>query len=333
MPNDEGRENLPASKPGALRDRVVEHLREPVPTLKKAVRRGRRFAQDVRMAANVRSGGIKPKDFIWIFGAGRTGSTWLAAMMEDIEGYTVWFEPRVGLVFDPKRLQADRNRGRDFIFSPHYKKVWLRSIKNFVLDAANARFPQAAGKDYLVIKEPGGSPGAPWLMEAMPEGRMVLLIRDPRDIAASWVDANKTGSWRTQKKDLEEIKMANNEKSANKLVKRTAKNYVNNIQAAKQAMDAHPGPKTVIRYEDLRADTLGTMKRLYSDLGLEVDEAELSRAVEKHSWENIPEDKKGEGKFYRKATPGGWRDDLTPEQAEVVEEVTAPLIREFYGGS
>ena len=72
------------------------------------------------------------------------------------------------------------------------------------------------------------------------------------------------------------------------------------------------------------------MKRIYSTLSITVDEEELARVVEKHSWENIPEEKKGEGKFYRKATPGGWKDDLTEEQAEMVERVTAPLLKELY---
>jgi hypothetical protein len=63
---------------------------------------------------------------------------------------------------------------------------------------------------------------------------------------------------------------------------------------------------------------------------LPVEEGELAQVVEKHSWENIPEEQKGEGKFYRKATPGGWRDDLTEEQAEMVERVTAPLLKELY---
>ncbi|HEU4494146.1 MAG TPA: hypothetical protein VFR69_08145, partial [Rubrobacteraceae bacterium] len=52
-------------------------------------------------------------------------------------------------------------------------------------------------------------------------------------------------------------------------------------------------------------------------------------AVEKHSWENVPEEEKGEGKFHRKATPGGWREDLTPGQAQIVERITAPLLKEF----
>jgi hypothetical protein len=73
------------------------------------------------------------------------------------------------------------------------------------------------------------------------------------------------------------------------------------------------------------------MRHICSELGTEVDDGELKRAVSKHSWENVPETEKGEGKFYRKAKPGGWREDLTPEQARTVEEATRPLLEEFYG--
>jgi hypothetical protein len=72
------------------------------------------------------------------------------------------------------------------------------------------------------------------------------------------------------------------------------------------------------------------MKRIYSSLGIPVGDEELARVVEEHSWENIPEEEKGEGKSFRKATPGGWREDLTPEQAKMVERITAPLLEEFY---
>jgi hypothetical protein len=50
------------------------------------------------------------------------------------------------------------------------------------------------------------------------------------------------------------------------------------------------------------------MKRIYSALEIPVvDEAELARSVEKHSWENVSEEEKGQGKFYRRGIPGGWR--------------------------
>jgi hypothetical protein len=72
--------------------------------------------------------------------------------------------------------------------------------------------------------------------------------------------------------------------------------------------------------------------RICEKLRVEADREQLERAVEKRSWENIPEDRRGEGKFHRKATPGGWREDLTPGQAEIVEKITAPLLAEFYPG-
>jgi hypothetical protein len=265
---------------------------------------------------------------IWIFGTGRTGSTWLAAMMEEPEGHEVWFEPRVGTIFDPQRFQ--RHGGKHFILASQYKDVWLRSIRNFILDGANARFPELAG-GYLAVKEPGGSVGSGLIMEALPESGMVLLIRDPRDVVASWLDATRKGGWQTRRRG-EGGRRAESlaETKPNAFVRRHADAYLQHVGSARRAYEAHAGRKVVVRYEDLRADTLGTMKHMYSELGVPVEEARLAEAVEKHSWENIPEEEKGQGKFYRKATPEAWREDLTRRQVKTVERITAPLLEEFY---
>jgi hypothetical protein len=108
--------------------------------------------------------------------------------------------------------------------------------------------------------------------------------------------------------------------------------YMRGVGAARRAFESHRGRKTLVRYEDLVAGTPAAMRRLYSDLGIPFDEGDLSRAVARHSWKNVPEEEKGAGKFYRKGTPGGWREDLTPGQAAIVEEMAAPIIREFYAG-
>jgi hypothetical protein len=271
--------------------------------------------------ASRRGSGIEPENIVWIFCSGRTGSSWLSRMMGELEGHTVWFEPWVGALVDPYHLQLERRKGAHFILSSQYRATWLASIRSLVLDGADARFPETGLKDYLIIKEPGGSVGAPLLMEALPESRMILLVRDPRDVVASWADAHKKGSWLSADEGPE---------ASAERARRAASRYVRNIGQAKRAYDAHRGRKALVKYEDLREDALGTMKRSYSQLGVTVDEGELSRAVEKHSWENIPEEDKGEGKFYRKATPGGWREDLTPEQVEIVEHIVAPLLKEFY---
>lgn len=312
-----------------LGGRVLEAARGGVRKLERALRRAAK-GRGVPKPAGSRTGGkegrdtaVKPENIVWIFGAGRTGSSWLSAMMGELEGHTVWFEPWVGALFDPYHLRLADRRGKDFILAPRYRKTWLRSIRAFVLDGANARFPKAAGpSNFLVIKEPGGSVGASLLMEALPESRMILLVRDPRDVVASWIDAHREGGWQDGRRK---------ERNRSPVpVDVRAKKYLQNVGEAKKAYDSHEGHKALVKYEELRADALETMRRTYATLGISVDEEELSRAVAKHSWENIPEGEKGEGKFFRKATPGGWREDLTPEQAETVEKITAPLLKEFY---
>jgi hypothetical protein len=85
-----------------------------------------------------------------------------------------------------------------------------------------------------------------------------------------------------------------------------------------------------VRYEDLRYDTVEVMKGMYDELGVEVDEAQLGVAVMKHSWSRIPESEKGKSKFFRKAQPEGWREDLSPEQIKLIEDITGPILSKYY---
>jgi hypothetical protein len=254
--------------------------------------------------------------------------------MEELEGYTVWREPYVGELFGRlyyNWLGEKHFETKHFILGRRSRESWLKSVRSFVLNEGSVRFPRVADEGYLVIREPNGSIGAPLLMEALPESRMIFLVRDPRDVVASALDAAKKGSWLYTRRIEEGAGRAKTfDMATEALVERTATMYLHNVGNSKEAYEAHGGPKALVKYEDLRVDTLGTMKRLYSEMGLEVDEEELRRAVEKHSWERVPEEEKGEGKFHRKATPGGWREDLTEEQVEMVESITAPLLEELY---
>jgi hypothetical protein len=276
---------------------------------------------------------VKPDNIVWIFGSGRSGSTWLRSMMEELDRHQLWEEPMVGKLFGEfynRTMESELHRP-DFIMANATRKGWIRSIRDFVLDCASYTHPGLGADDYLVVKEPNGSMGAHLLMEALPESRMILLVRDPRDIVSSMLDGARQGGWMYERKENDEWKRrAVPDKNPDTFVRNRSRKYLQQAGSAKKAYDAHQGAKVLIRYEELRSDTLGTMKRMYSTLGIEVDEGELARVVEKHSWENIPEEEKGEGKFYRKATPGGWREDLTPEQARIIEEVAAPLLEEFY---
>ncbi len=292
-----------------------------------------RFARS--FAASSETRGVRPENMVWIFGSGRSGSTWLRSMMGEMKGHKVWEEPMVGKLFGDfyEKAQSGQLGTKNFIMGSPTRKGWIRSIRNFVIDGANYAHPGLGPDHYLVVKEPNGSQGAPLIMEALPESRMILLIRDPRDVVASVMDGAREGSWLYERKDdsrWKERALADN--NPNAYVRKRANIYLRHAGNAKAAYDAHRGPKALVRYEDLTADTVGTMQRMYSQLGITVDGKQLERVVEKHSWENIPAEKKGEGKFYRKGTPGSWSDDLSPEQARKIEEITAPLFNEFYSG-
>ncbi len=295
----------------ADKDRELERLREKRPE------------------TNVQTSKVKPENVVWIFGFGRSGSTWLSSMMADVKDHMLWHEPLIGMLFGNLYYNVSYygidvsealHKNPWFILGSR-KEIWLKLIRSFFLEGASAMFP-TLGDSTLVVKEPNGSVGAPLLMKALPEGRMVLLIRDPRDALASALDAYGKESWAPRvlgRKDASDI-----------TVETWLDWYLQSMNNAKRAYEDHEGPKVLMRYEDLRADTLGEMWRLYRELEIVVDEGELERAVKKHSWEAIPEEEKGSGKFYRKASPGSWKEDLTPKQVQTVERITAPLLKEFY---
>ena len=302
--------------------------------LERAWRRASREVRRVgRAPRRSPADGPDPANIVWIFGSARTGSTWLGAMMADVKGHTWWHEPMVGYLFGHLYFDRARARRKDehFVLGGE-KELWLGPVRRFVLDSVGTRFPGIGGDRYLVVKEPHGTLGSPLLLQALPESRMILLVRDPRDVISSKMDAAREGSWaeRAQKSRGQQKKNTSADDKPDAFVRSQAKRYARLMELAQRAFDAHEGPKVLVRYEDLVADTPAAMRRIYSTLGIPAEEADLARVVEKHAWENIPERDKGTGKFYRKGSPGGWAEDLTPQQARAVESTTAPVLDQHY---
>lgn len=287
----------------------------------------------------VGTGRINPENIVWILGSPRTGSTWLSEILGEFEGHAQWREPFFGVILNFRNNLAHKGylESKQFLLGEPYRDVWVGSMRRLFLDVGQAKFPNIAPKHHLVIKEPNGSISAPLIMEAFPESKLIFLVRDSRDVVASLLDAARKGSWYGYDKfeaSVADAVLRNGgpeDRSEDEFVERLARNYVNNVSAVKEAYARHPdGAKVLVRYEDLRENPREWVSRICDSLNIEVDEEQLGHAVEKHAWENIPQENRGQGKFHRKASPGGWREDLTPEQAALVERITAPLLEEFY---
>jgi hypothetical protein len=275
--------------------------------------------------------GVNPENVVWIFCTARSGSTWMRSMLDDLLDGEVWEEPKVGRLFGEFYSRAKPTQlGRtNYVLGEPTREAWTGALRDFVLRTAWASHPSVTPERYLIVKEPGGAVGAPLLMAALPESRMVLLVRDPRDFAASVLDATRKGGWMQEGMDEWARRDLDSEKDVQRYLRALSRQYVRQMGNGKKAFDEHDGPKIMIKYDDLRMGTLRTMRDLCAALGLPVDEQRLARVVDRHSFENIPQRERGEGKFYRKATSGGWKEDLTAEQAKIVEDITGPLIEEF----
>ena len=283
---------------------------------------------------------INPRNMVWILGSPRTGSTWLSEILGEPRGHALWKEPFFGVVMNFRNNLAHRGyiNSKQFLLGEPYRDVWVGSMRRLFLDVGQAKFPNISPNHHLMIKEPNGSISAPLILEAFPESKLIFLVRDSRDVVASLLDAAKEGSWygfdRFEASVADAVLSggdSSEDGTSDGFVGQLARNWVDNVGAVKEAYARHPGgAKVLVRYEDLRTSPLDCVSHICDSLGIEVDGGQLEQAVERRAFENIPQEKRGRGKFHRRATPGGWREDLTPEQARTVEEITGPLLKEFY---
>src|SRR5215218_6115716 len=101
---------------------------------------------------------LRTEQLIWMFGSPRTGSTWLSRMMAELDNQERWHEPYVGLLFGSfiyERLEGNSKllNNPSFIMGEPYRKAWLDSIRNFVIEGAIARHPNLRDDQYLVIDD------------------------------------------------------------------------------------------------------------------------------------------------------------------------------------
>src|SRR5918994_170373 len=243
------------------------------PGFMKAYYRSRGLLHSVRLKASRRGGlatgepaGLDPSKVVWIFCLGRSGSTWVRAMLANLLPCRVWEEPKVGQLFGSFYAKAEQRQraSTNFALGDPTRPAWTRALRKFVLEAAAASHPSIAPGEYLLVKEPDGAIGAPLRMDALRESRMVLLVRGPRDVVASALDATKKGGWRYVRMDEDLQKRRNLQEARGfaPFMKATANSYLRQIGAAKRTSDTHGGLKVLLKYEDLRVNPLREMRRL-----------------------------------------------------------------------
>jgi len=161
-------------------------------------------------------------------------------MLNELVEGEVWEEPKVGRLFGEFYSRYAREKpnqlGRvNYVLGDPTREAWTKALRNFVLQTAWASHPSITPERYLIVKEPGGAIGAPLLMDALPESRMVLLARDPRDFVASVLDAVKKGGWMYEGLDEWARRDLSSERAVLRYLTVLSKQYVRQMSNGKKA--------------------------------------------------------------------------------------------------
>lgn len=283
---------------------------------------------------------------VWMFGSPRSGSTWLRRMAEQhpqIEGVN---EPLLGnhlspfLSDEPGYRAEDLDVGNftfrrvlqgdpDKFFAEKYADVWLPGLRRLINDRFQAHLereagPEAAREALLLIKEPNGSQSADVIMRAQPTGRLLFLLRDGRDVVDSEVASFMVGGW--QESSFDHMRGLEDSERLDFVV-RSAHHWLWRTEVVEAAFAEHPGPKHLLRYEDLLREPERHMRELFAWLEVPMDRIDLPEVIEEHAFERLPY--RGAEQQNRFAKPGSWRENLRPDERDAVQSVLGSKMREL----
>ncbi len=156
--------------------------------------------------------------------------------------------------------------------------------------------------NYFLEKTPFHIKYVDIILELYPEAKAIEIVRDGRDVCASWQAFALKERW-ARKSTLQITKIWN------KCIALGNKCYKN------------PSLKDRIyriRYEDLRNDTQNELGKVFDFIGLSFDEFTIKSIVEALNINNIKE--KGKGKLINKGIIGNWKTSLTKADIAVWKE-------------
>jgi hypothetical protein len=282
---------------------------------------------------------------VWMVGSPRSGTTWLLNLLCAHPRIKTMDEPLIGahlgfaasatvgnVARHPRSGEASRAvdvfAGHDdYFFSTRYEHAWRAPLRRLLLARLSAQFVDIGGRvgtDYLVIKEPHGSEAADILVSTLPQSRLLIVVRDARDVVDSALDAVRPGGWASDLATLD-----GGAEARARFVEDYSLLWLERTRVVLAARDQiGPDRHLLLRYEDLLADPNGGVRAILRWLDLDVPR-NLDEHVRRLSFDELNPETKGPGQFARAATPGMWRRNLDPREQDIVNGIAQPMLREL----
>lgn len=161
----------------------------------------------------------------------------------------------------------------------------------------------------------------------------IVIVRDPRDVAPSLANHSRIG--------IDEAIAFMNNASAGFCTQTNRQHR--QLRQKLHGWSAHVAswldqtdiPVHLVRYEDMKTDTLGALRGALAFARREADPGALERAVRLSEFSRLQAQEKEKGfrearpgiSFFRRGMAGGWRDELTADQVARIENEHAPMMQ------
>jgi len=153
-----------------------------------------------------------------------------------------------------------------------------------------------------IVKEVSAFGSADIISQVMKNSKIIILIRDGRDMVDSLLDARSKNGFMT-KVGMDPIGKEEAKKkqgfapipSRNIFITNQSKGWVIRNENFFKAYQEHPTHlRYMVKYENLLSNTFEELKKLYKFIGIEISDQKLEKIIDKYNFKNIPEEKKKE---------------------------------------
>lgn len=199
--------------------------------------------------------------------------------------------------------------------------------------AARAKGPLRCKVHDAFTMLPGGQP----LFPPDASRGAIYVVRNPLDVCVSWAYHGGERDYGRMAAAMADPRHTL-EESPHRLAPQLRQRLLSWSDHVRSWTDTTALPVHVMRYEDMRADPIGTFAAAAAFAGVAADTASVERAVAFSSLEELQHQEQTDGfgerpahdrPFFRQGMIGGWRDALTAAQAARIISDHRDVMRRF----
>jgi hypothetical protein len=269
---------------------------------------------------------VLEKEFLFIIGSPRSGTTWLQLMLgahpqvcatTELRLYNKYIAPWLE-AWQGEALLSEEGKhyhGLPVLWTEGEFRDFLKGFLERVYAKVLATKPQAT---HVLDKHPHYSAFVEDIHFFIPQARFIHLIRDGRDVAVSLAAAGRQMGW-----------------FARETLPEYGALWKRELLAARKAR-GYAGLYLEVRYEKLSAEPATVLKSVLGFCGLAASDELVAAIVEKHQFENLKRSRltpaegiKAPEGHYRQGKVGGWHREFTGLQRYLFHKVAGDLLREL----